>query len=348
MNCDFATVGVERIGSAGQLAERLRDAPGPVRLAGSGSTQNRLPAPQAAAQILSLAPMARLLRFDAGDLTCTAEPGLMRSELDAALAPHRLELACRGEGTLGGIFARGAPPLAPGAPSPRSLLLGLHGVLSDGTQFKAGARVVKNVAGYDLTKLFTGSRGRLFGATALHLKLRVQPRARIAFACDGLDRMAALAQFSALRRAAEPPAALALSVGGAAASVHGLLEGRPEHVRERLVHCGTETELRSFELAPAAGEELLRGCIRPSRLPALLERLPQDARMLVTGSGAFEVALRPHAIDALLAQLPELEAAGELAMAPVSRRGRATPEDPGAQRLTAALRAQLDPRGILQ
>ncbi len=83
-----------------------------------------------------------------------------------------------GTGSVGAAVATGAcGPLAAGYGSPRDLVLGLSVVRADGRIVKAGGRVVKNVAGYDLVKLFTGSWGTLGIVAQAHLRLHALPRA---------------------------------------------------------------------------------------------------------------------------------------------------------------------------
>ncbi|TAH35958.1 MAG: FAD-binding oxidoreductase [Planctomycetota bacterium] len=131
---------------------------------------------------LSLRRLDRIRSVDADDQTCVVEPGVSEHALNEAVAPHGLELGaaapCAREGTLGGLFL--APDVsllrAPWGP-PRDQVLGASWLLSDGTPVRSGARVVKSVAGYDVTRLFLGSRGRLAACTELTLRLRPRPRA---------------------------------------------------------------------------------------------------------------------------------------------------------------------------
>ena len=82
-----------------------------------------------------------------------------------------------GRATLGGVVATGlSGAQRTGYGSPRNFVIGMKVVLADGTLIKAGGRVVKNVAGYDLCKLFTGSYGTLGLITELTFKLRPLPQ----------------------------------------------------------------------------------------------------------------------------------------------------------------------------
>lgn len=208
----------------------------PVRLSGSGQWDAWLPPIRAETQVLSTAPMDRITRLDAADLTCSVEPGVTLGALAEALAPHRLRLPCAvgrsPAGTVAGLVA--ADPigaLAPGGPEPRSLLLGMSGMLSDGTRFKTGAKVVKSVAGFDLHKLFVGSEGSLFAATELHLKLRPEPRASAGFDARSEDWPPLWDLMTRMRCSATPPAGCVLELEPGSARLRGWFEGSAAAVR---------------------------------------------------------------------------------------------------------------------
>jgi len=130
--------------------------------------------------IVSSRRMNRVLRHEPADLVATAEAGL-------TLAGFQKQLAQRGQwlpidppddgtATLGAVLATGSSgPQAFGFGPLRSFVIGLRAVLADGRQIKSGGQVVKNVAGYDLSKLFTGSYGTLGLITEVTFKLRPLP-----------------------------------------------------------------------------------------------------------------------------------------------------------------------------
>lgn len=350
---DFPVTARTTVASRDELASLFRDsAVTAVRLCGTGASQDRLPVPADPVQLVSLAPMQRIVRLDVPDLTCSVEPGLARSDLDAELARHRLAFPCPGTGTIGGLLARGEhQPLAPGAPTARSLVLGLEGVLTDGTRFKVGARVVKSVAGFDLHRAFVGSRGRLFAGTLFHLKLRPAPHATFAFARSGLDGETALRTYQHLRQVPAAPATLVLQrLGSQGFTVAGVVEGAPPHVRALRSRLELpEAAAPDYGLTDVVGEEVVAGSVPPSRAGALLRELPEGAPVQLWGTGQFLVRLRPAATDRCLAWLAEVPGAhGEVQNGAAERRGRATPRDVGAARVEAALRASLDPRGLLR
>lgn len=168
--------------SAGEAAERIREAQRDRAslLACGRRTRLARHAPAAAPdRWLSLSAMDRLLEFDAEDQTCVVEPGLAPEALDQAAAEHGLELGVLAPagGSLGGLFLSPDLSLLSGYfGPPRDQVLGADWLLADGTAVRTGARVVKSVAGYDLTRLFLGSRGRLAVCTRLVLRLRPRPR----------------------------------------------------------------------------------------------------------------------------------------------------------------------------
>jgi FAD/FMN-containing dehydrogenase len=124
--------------------------------------------------------MNRLLRHEPADLVATAEAGLTLSSFQKqlGLAGQWLPIDPPDDGraTLGGVIATGlGGPHSFGFGWPRSFVIGMRVLLADGRSIKAGGNVVKNVAGYDLCKLFTGSYGTLGLITELTFKLRPLP-----------------------------------------------------------------------------------------------------------------------------------------------------------------------------
>src|SRR5262245_59501070 len=116
--------------------------------------------------VLSLRRLTRLVSHEPADLVATAEAGMMLNEFQKQLATKGQWLPCDppddGTATLGGVVAASvAGPQAQAFGPLRSFVIGMRVALADGRLIKAGGHVVKNVAGYDLSKLFTGSYGTL-------------------------------------------------------------------------------------------------------------------------------------------------------------------------------------------
>jgi len=133
---------------------------------GGGSKMNWGNAPRAASLILSTKRLNRVIEHAHSDLTATVEAGCKVQDLQQVLAAHGqgLALDCLWpeRATIGGILATndsGSLRVRFGAL--RDLIIGATIVLPDGTIAKSGGKVVKNVAGYDLQKLITGSFGTL-------------------------------------------------------------------------------------------------------------------------------------------------------------------------------------------
>ena len=336
--------------STPELAELLRSRPGRLRIWGTGTRQHRLPDAGPAAP-LHLAGLDAIERLDAPDQTCSVGAGLRREVLDAELARHGLELPLAGGGSIGGLFASDdVGAVTVGGPAPRTLVLGMAAVLADGTVFRSGARVVKSVAGFDVHKLLVGSRGRLFVATTLHLRLKPRPRAAVWFVRSGLDAEQALRLFVQLRALAVPPAALHLRSGGHGASVSGRFAGRGSFVAGMLRNHALDEgpPVVDLHLHAAAPGEVLTGLVAPSRALELLAITGATTPFLLHGGGRFECALATAAAtDALLGKLSTIGAHACIAQGSPARRGVGTQLDPGQRRLCEGLEKALNPDGIL-
>jgi glycolate oxidase FAD binding subunit len=125
--------------------------------------------------VVSTQKCDRLIEHAVGDLTVTVEAGMKLADLQSKLRSHQQFLpldSAYGDATLGGIVATAdAGSWRQRYGGVRDLLLGLSFVRADGEIAKAGGRVVKNVAGYDLMKLFTGAYGSLGIITQLTFRL---------------------------------------------------------------------------------------------------------------------------------------------------------------------------------
>ena len=127
--------------------------------------------------VVSLSGLTRIVDYPARDMTITVEAGMRIDELQATLASERqrlpIDIAQAGRATLGGALATNTSgPRRFGHGTFRDYVIGLSAVDAHGRAFKAGGRVVKNVAGYDICKLLVGSRGTLAIVTQVTLKLR--------------------------------------------------------------------------------------------------------------------------------------------------------------------------------
>ena len=154
--------------------------------------------------VLSASRMKRVVEYEPADLTITVEAGMTLTELEAVVAPHRQWLPLDPPGrrrSLGAVASTGVwGPLGASWGGPRDLVLGLRAVTGDGRDFRAGGRVVKNVAGFDLVKLLIGSRGALAFVTEVTTRLLPKPEADRTLVLEGgsLDGLvhAAVAAYS--------------------------------------------------------------------------------------------------------------------------------------------------------
>jgi len=143
--------------------------------------QSWSPADAAADLIVSATGLSQVVDVTPGDLVATVEAGVRWSDLRRVLADSGAWLAVDPPGkdrTLGSVIATAtAGPLRNGLGGVREQLLGVTVVTGEGRLIRAGGRVVKNVAGFDLTRLAAGSYGAFGLITSAHLRLRAVPRA---------------------------------------------------------------------------------------------------------------------------------------------------------------------------
>jgi FAD/FMN-containing dehydrogenase len=165
----------ERLLSAHSAGRKLR-----VVGAGRWSKAGR---PVRADETISLADHRGIVEYIPGDLTMTVRAGTTLEEIAAAVGREGqwLPLDPWGgdSGTIGATVSTATPgPFALSMGSPRDLVLGMEFVTGDGQVVRSGGRVVKNVAGFDLTRLLVGSWGTLGVITELTVRLRARPEFR--------------------------------------------------------------------------------------------------------------------------------------------------------------------------
>jgi glycolate oxidase FAD binding subunit len=172
------------VDSVDALRDRVRDAAdrrAPLRVVGRGTWLDA-GRPVVANESVSTRDLAGITEYVPGDLTLTARAGTTLEEIRLATAAHDQWLALDpyggDEGTLGATIATAsAGPLSTSFGTPRDLMLGLEFVTGEGVVVRGGGRVVKNVAGFDLTRLLTGSWGTLGVITEVTLRLHARPEA---------------------------------------------------------------------------------------------------------------------------------------------------------------------------
>jgi glycolate oxidase subunit GlcD len=264
--------------------------------------------------ILSTRRLNRIVEHSPADLVVTAEAGVPLSRLNAELRRSGqwlpLDPPDDGRATVGGVVATGTGGgLGAAYGPPRAHLLGAGAVLADGRVIRAGGRVVKNVAGYDLSKLFAGSHGTLCLLTELTFKLRPRPERDATLVVRDDDGANLLAFSQRLLADRLLPAALELLSPPAAAASGDLGGGRAHALLVRFAGTGAAVGWqigRSLALHPA------------EKISAPPEVLEEGARLWESVAalpllGAPQVRWRATVLPS---HLPELVARLEASRAP--------------------------------
>ncbi|MCA1399482.1 FAD-binding protein [Bradyrhizobium sp. BRP56] len=174
----------------------------PLEVIGHGS-KRAIGHPMATNALLDVSALNAVTSYEPNELIITVQAGApladVQSLIDAKNQQFAFEpmdtsvlLGTAGAGTIGGMIGAGlAGPRRIKAGGIRDHLLGAHAVSGFGDSFKTGGRVVKNVTGYDLCKLLTGSWGTLAVMTEVTLKVMPKPEAERTLLLRGLDDVTA-------------------------------------------------------------------------------------------------------------------------------------------------------------
>lgn len=287
---------------------------------------------------LSLAALDRLVDHQPANMTFTAQAGMSLAALQSATAAAGQWLpvdpplpAATSVGGLIGANLSGPSRFSQG--TVRDLLIGVTVVRADGSVVKSGGRVVKNVAGYDLGKLYCGSLGTLGIIVEATFKLRTSPAARAAvrMTCGDVARAQELLE-RILTAPLEPsfielvtavPAddsacVLVVGLAGAKEDVAGQLAvlGTLAEADDRLERlAGDEADAVFVELrdSRAAGEAFLglKVSVLPARLSAFIAALEDESR-----NAGLAMAVQAHAGNGIIhVQVERAEASGSQASA---------------------------------
>jgi glycolate oxidase FAD binding subunit len=313
--------------------------------------------------VLSTERLGGIRELNAGDLTAVLGAGLPLAEAQAACAEAGLMLALDppGEGaTVGGVVAAAdSGPLRHHYGAPRDLVLGITVALADGTVARSGGKVIKNVAGYDLAKLFAGSLGTL--GTLVEVVVRLHPLPAAAATATGRGDATALAR-AAMALAAAPlelerldvrwtagEGALLAQAGGVSAA------GRAERAARLMREAGLDAAMREDDEAlwaeQRAGQRDPEGTIvRVAALPASLDRVLAAAERhgasLVgrAGIGTAWLRLDVAAVPAVRDELAPFPCVVTDGPPDVDRSGA---RDPALVALERRVRERFDPAGVL-
>ena len=278
--------------------------------------------------VVDMRRMDQVIEHAAGDLVARVQAGATMGYLASVLASagQQLALDAPADATVGGVVATGtAGPRRFRYGAPRDLLIGITVVRADGVIAHSGGKVVKNVAGYDLGKLFSGSQGTLGLITEVTFRLHPRPAAEAWVTGDFApsDLTGAAAAAAAAARSALVPSAVELLWADSpdVLRVGVLLEGTPSGVNARAKQMAeliaaagetpveglSETPFRWWEPIPepAALGTVVRVTFWVSQLASVLEALAgagasAGVRPAVSGSagaGVLYACLDPAAVD---------------------------------------------------
>jgi glycolate oxidase FAD binding subunit len=310
--------------------------------------------------------------FDPGEGVCHALSGTPVGELRERIHPHGWEvpLDVSDESTLGGALATAAVgPRCQGLGRPRDVVLGLEVALASGARTRCGGRVVKNVTGYDLQKLYTGSLGSLGVIEGAWLRLRPSPDrvlhleappASEADACRAgiaASRAAGVRGFALVGDCA-PLLRSVIELAGDAASVRAEAERLAKTLGAREVAADALDRVRERQLGPEGGGALrFRLAILPTRMESSISALRRAGAEVIAYPGlglVYAIFAGPAAdADAAFGAAARIsrEASGEVLCEeapPTAKRGRDVfGESVSTLPLSRALKTRFDPNGVL-
>ena len=261
---------------------------------------------------LSTRRMARIIAHEAGDMTVTVEAGVTIGALQYALAAERqwlpLDPPRAAEMTVGGLIAADrSGPLRCAYGKVRDWLLGVRVVMADGACVRGGGRVVKNVAGYDLPKLFAGSFGTLGVIVEATFKVRPLPDAEAMFVwptptfADALScarRTTAAPLFPTVLEAINDPAGESIGVETGPCLVIGC-DGATAHLeeQERRLEALSDGAARRIDSERAAAlRRALADFSQPANEDGIVVRLSALPSALAALLGTVETAAAERGI----------------------------------------------------
>lgn len=347
-----------------------------VRPVGGGTKLDwGAPAPEPDVELRTGA-LDRILSYDPGDLTAVLEPGVTLAAARDEFARHGQALAldppdADGAATVGGVAGSAdSGPWRHRHGSVRDLLLGVTVALADGSLAKAGSRVIKNVAGYDLAKLYAGSFGTLGAITEVVVRLHPRPEstATVVARASDVEALAAGAatlgaaplELEALDVRWEPgDGAILARAGGRSAG------GLGRRAAELLARAGLEPEPLTIDddalwdrqraaQRPPHGGATVRVGAGPSRLAHVLGAAEAAGAELAVGRAALGLTwltlAPPHARPEALRELRERLAGCPVVLesAPAELRGAVDPwgvPEGTALDLMRRVKARFDPGG---
>jgi glycolate oxidase FAD binding subunit len=341
------------------LSAMLRDANRARRVvAASGGATKSAWGAETTGESIDMRAFDAPVAFAPGDFVCVAQAGMRLVDLQRHLradTEHHQQLMLDppqgADATLGGIVATNASgPLRHRYGAPRDLLIGARFVLADGTIAKSGGRVVKNVAGYDLTRLLCGSLGTVAVITEVAFRLHPVAAASVSVRLETRDRARLVSFAAAVRRCPASPDTLELSwpAGVATTTISSTPEGADQQAR---MISTLDRDARVEAAAhPHGGVWDTPGAVigfgvSLDRIDGVLAVADATAAVVVVraGVGVGEARVDPHRVDAFCAGIVSLGGhvqARRAARCPL-------PTDPVAAALRRRVKDAFDPNRIL-
>jgi glycolate dehydrogenase FAD-binding subunit len=267
-----------------------------VAVVGGGSKLGLGNPPERVDLLVSTAGLDRVLEHAAGDLVVRVQAGASLADLQTVLAPAGQWLALdppEPRATVGGVVAANASgPRRLRYGTVRDLIIGITVVLADGTVARAGGKVVKNVAGYDLAKLFCGSLGTLGMIAEATFRLHPRPAAAAAVTLQAERLEQVGAAVGSLLRSTLEPSAIELTWPG------GNLPGRLTVLFEGIQPGVDAQAATAAELLGRVGDAAVLG---PGGTDAALSQL--GVLQFEKADVAVKVACPPAELPAAMADL---------------------------------------------
>lgn len=335
-----------------ELRERIRQAAAraaPLRIRGHGSKDFYGGALHG--EVLDTSGLNGIVDYEPTELVLTARAGTPLAQIETALAQRGQVLPFEpprfgGQGTLGGAIAAGlSGPRRAYAGAARDFVLGARLIDGQGRELRFGGQVIKNVAGFDVSRLLAGSLGTLGLLTEITLKTLPRPPAEASLRFE-LDEAAAIRRLN--EWAAQPlplsassfrDGALCIRLSGAEAAVRearGKLGGEPF---DGTAWWGALRDQRDAFFTQA--QTLWRISLPPTTAP-----LGLDAPQLIEWGGALRWLAGDRDGDALRAQAAKLGGHATLFRAADKSAGAFQPLAPAVAQLHRRIKAVLDPAGI--
>jgi glycolate oxidase FAD binding subunit len=354
-----------------ELAELVRETTTPFELIGMGTKRSIGYSVDGA--ILDLSSFKQILAYEPEELILDVGAGAKLDDIEKLLAKNNQHFAfeppdyskllgSKHSGTIGGMVAcnlSGPRRLKAGAM--RDHILGLTAVSGRGEIFKAGARVVKNVTGYDVPKLMSGSYGTLAAFTSVIIKTLPKPEAEETLLITGFNDMEAVQTMSkAMQSSAEVSAAAHIPNQGTYLRLEGI-QPSIDYRREKLLKllAGKIEILKSEsnqvwkdvrDVSMFAGNQtndVWRLSVTPSDAPQIIANLKMQKRYFFDWAGGLMWLEVPHGIDG--ATLRNALPSGHATLIRSTNKSAQTifhPQAPALAALSQRVKTSFDPRNI--